>query len=57
MIKSVFPSGRVIDDVRWVNGKRKRLPEETFARLAQEFPTINYYFQEEEDESIQAATA
>ena len=46
VIRCVFPSGRVIDDVRWVNGKRTRVPEETFARLAQEFPSINYFFSE-----------
>lgn len=53
MIKSVFPSGRIVNDVRHVNGKLVRLQEEMIARLAQEFPTINYFFVEEEDENVQ----
>jgi hypothetical protein len=53
MIKSVFPSGRVVNDLRHVNGKLVRLSEEAIARLAQEFPTINYFFVEEQHENVQ----
>ena len=53
MIKSVFPSGRVVNDVRYVNGKPQRLSEELIARLAKEFPTINYFFVEEQHEDLQ----
>jgi hypothetical protein len=53
VIKSVFPSGRVVNDIRYVNGKPQRLSEELIARLATEFPTINYFFVEEEHENVQ----